>query len=123
MTYFYWFLGLFAVGLAAVIYVFRGTWNSIANEMADHAKTYAIAYTVGGALIFIAAGTQFEQSYYALDGKMQDSMPWAPYVVFFWKPVAAGLTTLVAFLNRSIERAQEVRRNAPTPDNQPAKVP
>ncbi len=123
MTYFYWFLGIIAAIVGFLLYVLRGTWKGIAEEMKAHVKTYAIAYTVGGAIVAVAAGSQFEHSFYALKPEMQASMPWAPYAILFWKPVEGGLLALIAFLNRSIERAQEVRRSSPPTDNQPAKVP
>lgn len=104
-------LVVFAVTIVAVAsfvgYFLRGAIFSISNVAASHAKTYALAYVKGGSLILIASFASFEQAYWALDPPFRDSMTWAPYMIFFSKPITGGLAVLVAFLDRSTQRATE----------------
>lgn len=102
---FYWFLGITLTLLGGIGYFLRGALFSISTIAAQHAKIYAVAYVKGGALIAIAAGGAFGTGYQALPPPMQASMPWAPYVIFFWLPISAGLAVLVAFLDRSAQTA------------------
>lgn len=95
------------VGLGFLGWFLRGALFSISGLAAQHAKIYAIAYVKGGALILIAAFASFEQAYWALDEAFRNSMGWAPYVIFFSKPVTGALAVLVAFLDRSTQRATE----------------
>lgn len=112
------FAGFCAIALAVIAgmgYFLRATLSSVATVASIHAKIYAVAYVKGGALMLIAAGAAFDTGFAALPQAVQASMPWAIYVIFFWKPIAAGLSVLVAFLDRSTQRAAEDSKGANTP--------
>lgn len=101
------FVVVMIVVISAIVYFLRGAMFSITTVAASHAKTYALAYVKGGALITIAACASFQQAYYALDEAFRSTMPWAPYVIFFSTPITGGLAVFVAFLDRSTQRATE----------------
>lgn len=105
--------------LAGVCYFLRGTIQGITSTAAAHAKTYSVAYVKGGALILIAAGAAFETGYQTLAAPIQNTLQWAPYAIFFWKPIAAGLAVLVAFLDRSAQNATKEAEVAKGQTNPP----
>lgn len=113
----YWFIATLLVPLAVFGWVLRSTIQELANQAKEHAKNYAIAYVKFGALAYISASTAFCQAYAALPAGMQSTMPWAPYFIFFSQPAIAGLGVLVAFLDRSVQRADEAvkTQSAQTP--------
>ncbi len=86
---------------------FRGALFSVSSTAAEHAKIYAVAYITGGSLILIAAIQALASAWMLLPDEMKSAMPWVPYVIFFLSPIQAGLAVLVAFLNRSTQRAGE----------------
>ncbi len=104
-----------AILLGFLGWFLRGALFSISSTAASHAARYSVSYVKGGSLIMIAAFAAFEQAYWALDPPFRDSMPWAAYVIFFSKPVTGGLAVLVAFLDRSTQRADETQKNATNP--------
>ena len=93
--------------LGGLGYFLRGALFSISSVASSHAKTYAVAYIKGGSLILITAGAAFGTAYSALPATMQATLPWAPYAIFFWQPITAGLGVLVAFLDRSAQTASK----------------
>lgn len=97
----------------------RGALFSISSIASQHAKIYAIAYVKGGALILIASFASFEQAYWALDEAFRATLAWAPYAIFFSKPITGGLAVLVAFLDRSSQRASEDAEKAKTGNTNP----
>jgi len=101
----YAFCALVVVILTAIGYFMRSALTSISTQAGVHAKRYSIAYIKGACLMFIGAGVTFDQAFYALNDAVQATMPWAPYVIFFWKPMAAAATVLVGFLDRSSQTA------------------
>lgn len=100
------FLGLMVLVLCGIGYFMRSALSAISSQAGVHAKKYAVSYVKGGCLMFIGAGVTFDQAYYALPDTVQSSMPWAPFVIFFWKPMAAAATVLVSFLDRSSQNAE-----------------
>lgn len=88
-------------------YFLRGALFSITSVAALHARIYAVAYVKGASLVYIAATAAFESAYWALDEGFRAGVGWAPYVIFFNKPISGGLAVLVAFLDRSTQRATE----------------
>lgn len=106
------FVGITCIILGGLGYFFRNTFSNIETIASEHAKIYAVAYVKGGALILIAAGAAFDTGFQALSPAFQATMTWAPYAIFFWKPIAGGLAVLVAFLDRSTQRASEEAANA-----------
>ena len=104
------FAGFCAIILAILVgigYFLRATLSAVATVASIHAKTFAVAYVKSGSLMFIAASGAFATGYSALPPALQGSMPWAPYAVFFMMPMTAALSVLVAFLDRSAQRAGE----------------
>lgn len=116
------FLVSLAVILGVIGYFLRGVLWSISTLAAQHAATFSVAYVKGGALMFIAASTAFGSGYNSLDAAMKASMPWAPYVIFFCLPLSAGLSVLVAFLDRSGQRASEEQAAKKAATNPPFPV-
>lgn len=112
------FLAVLLLILGGAGWFFRRTLETLSDSAAQHAKLYAVSYIKGTALISIAAGAAFDQAFQSLSPIMQASMLWAPYVIFFWKPIAGGLAVLVAFLDRSFQRANE-----PVPDSKASSQP
>lgn len=109
--------------LVLIGYFLRGALFSISSVAADHAKTYALPYVKGGSLIMIAAFAAFEQAYWALDENYRKTMEWAVYFIFFSKPITGGLAVLVAFLDRSTQKATEEAERAKTGNTPPPFVP
>lgn len=95
------------VVLSLVIFFLRGALFSISSVAAAHAKAYALPYVKGGSLIMIAAFAAFEQAFWALDEPTRATMVWAVYFIFFSKPITGGLAVLVAFLDRSTQKATD----------------
>ncbi len=108
MNYPLYFFAAFSFAiLIGAGYFMRKALSSISSQAGEHAKLYARSYVKGGSLMFIGATVTFDQAYYALGVSVQANMAWAPYVIFFCKPVSAALTVLVGFLDHSIQKATE----------------
>lgn len=95
--------------LAALGYFLRGALFSISTQAAAHAKTYAVAYVKGGALITLAMLAAFDESFRTLTREAALALPWWGWALLFFKPIAAGLAVLVAFLDRSTQRAEQIK--------------
>lgn len=97
---FYFFCALLVVIFSVVGYFLRSTIRELSTAAALNARAHAVAYFRSGALMAIAAGASFETAYQAVSPAMQATMSWAPYVIFYWKPITAALAILVAVLDR-----------------------
>ncbi len=114
-TSLYTFLALVLTIVGGSAWFFRGTLAELGNAAKDHAKLYAVAYAKGGALILIATGASFDETFKSLTKMEAMDLPWWIWVSLFWKPIGAGLAVLVAFLDRSVQRALESETKPPAP--------
>lgn len=115
---FYAFIGLLLVTVGSVGWFLRDTIRDLRHYAERHAKTYAVAYVKGGALVLIAAGASFDETFKGMTKAAAVELPWWAWVSLFWKPIGAGLAVIVAFLDRSAQRASESKTTAINP-NQP----
>ena len=90
-----------------IAWMLRGTWSVLATQAQVHAATYALSYMKGAALILIASGACFTETFGNLTPTEAAAWAWWDWAVAFWKPVAAGLATMVAFLDQSMGRAKD----------------
>jgi len=109
------FVVVLLVFLGVGLWFFRGVINVLGTLAADHARVYAVSYIKGAALIAIAAGACFTETFSNLTAEEAARLSWWSWMVLFWKPIAAGLATMCAFLDRSAERARDDRSNTPSP--------
>lgn len=100
-----------AVLLLSVVFawVFRATFRSLIDQAAQHSKTYATAYIKAGCLILITMGNTFKETFQPLTVEMVKSFAWWDWVIKLGAPILAGLAVLVAFLDRSMQRADEAK--------------
>lgn len=113
----------FVVILIGAIWFLRGAIFAVTSQAAEHAKTYAIAYVKGGALVAIAMLAAFEQAFHPLTTEMALKLAWWDWAILFFKPLAAGLAVIVAFLDRSVTRAKEEKAATTPPFVQPVIPP
>lgn len=102
---------LTVAGLAG--YLLRGTWAELAKQAQLHAAAYAVSYLKGTALILIAGGACFTETFGSLTAAEAASWQWWDWMVAFWKPVAAALACMVAFLDQSASAAKRERESQP----------
>lgn len=106
---FTWFLVLVFGGLISFAYLARRVLRELTEQAAIHAKLYSAAYAKGGALIVIAMMSSFVENFEKLSSDVATLLPWWMWVAMFVKCVIPGLTTYVAFVDRTMERAREER--------------
>lgn len=109
-------LGIFFIGVA---YLLRGTWSVLATQAQVHAATYAISYLKGMALVAIAGGACFTETFRNVLPSEAATWAWWDWAVAFWKPIAAGLACFVAFVDRSMDRAKEEAAKGRTGNTNP----
>jgi len=102
------FVGSFICVVLCAGYFLRGAIFSITNIAAQHAKIYAVAYVKGGSLILLAMFAAFEKSFQPLTIDQAAHLAWWDWIILFLSPLVAGLSVLVAFLDKSKDRADEV---------------
>lgn len=114
-----------AVLLLIVVFawVFRATFKSLIDQAAQHSKTYATAYIKAGCLILITMGNTFKETFQPLTIEVVKSFAWWDWVIKLGAPILAGLAVLVAFLDRSMQRADEAKVAKPTVTNPPIPPP
>lgn len=105
MNSFLAFLFCFLVIVGGIGWLLRGAVGSIATQAAEHAKTFAAAYVKCTALVALAMGGVFVETFSTLSQETAARMAWWGWAVLMWKPLAAGLAVLVAFLDQSAQRA------------------
>lgn len=111
----YVFIGLMAIGAGAAGWFLRQTIGVLAKEAAEHAKVYSLAYAKGATLISIAVITGFDENFRNLTSEEAAAYQWWNWTIIFMKPLLSGLAVFAAFLDRSVQRAQESRTNPPFP--------
>lgn len=110
----FWIFVAAAVGLivAAVFFLRSAIGASIITAASAHARIYAVAYVKGAVLILIAMISSFDEAFHPLTVEQAASLAWWDWAILFLKPVAAGCAVLVAFLDRSTQRATEAASGA-----------
>lgn len=114
---------IFIVLFALAGYFLRGALFSITSVAAQHAKIYAVAYVKGGALILLAMFAAFEKSFQPLTSEHAAVLAWWDWAILFLSPITAGLAVLVAFLDKSKDRADQVAATMSTPPFQSSPPP
>lgn len=115
----YAFLGLALTIIAGGVWFFRATIRDLQKLAAQHARQYAVAYIKGGALVAIAVGAAFDETFKDLTHELAAAMPWWGWATLFWKPIGAGLAVIVAFLDRSAQHATDKNTQASTTQSPP----
>lgn len=97
--------------------------KSIGEAAATHAKTYATAYVKGTVLMLIAMIGSFEEAFRTLTSAAAAALPWWGWAILFLKPISAACAVLVAFLDKSIQRATEAKEAALSKSTPPFSIP
>lgn len=95
------FLCLVAVIVGGLGLFLRSALAEVAAAAGVHAKTYAAAYVKGGALVLMAMIAAFDQAFTPLTVETAKALSWWGWAILFFKPVAAGLAVVVAFLDKT----------------------
>lgn len=109
---------LLAVIIGAPIILMRSALVEIGRAAAMHARTYTADYVRCTALIVLALIIGFSDTFkdFATNEEAMRQLTWIGWTIMFLKPIAAAITTLVAFL----QVPQSSRKNPPPP-NPPTK--
>ena len=91
----------------SIIFLLRGMLKGLSLHAAESVKRYAPAFTKGAALVAIAALSDFVEIFEKLSSDVALVTPWWTWLCYLFGPVIGALTTLVAFMDRSLERARE----------------
>lgn len=85
----------------------------VAGEFAtSHFKIYAMAYLKVGCLMTLAMGGTFKETWQSVTSA--DAARWAvwDWMIHLIAPVLSGVAVLSAFLDRSMQRADEAKEKA-----------
>lgn len=104
-----WFIVVLCAIWVPLAWLARKSIEQIAAQAAFHAKAYAACYAKGAALMGIAAMTSFIKTFTALSPDVAAVLPWWHWLALFFEPIVAMLAVLVAFLDRSVQSANEKR--------------
>jgi hypothetical protein len=74
-----------------------------------HAELYAVAYCKASCLILLAMGTTFKETWQPVTAAEAGNWQWWDWAIHFLAPLLSGLAVLGAFLDRSMQRADEVK--------------
>lgn len=108
-----------AVIFGGLAWVLRGVISALTKLAAEHARVYSVAYIKCGALVAIAVGATFTETFWALTKEEAAAYQWWNWIIVFWKPLAAGLATLIAFMDRSAQTAT-AKKEADTASGTPS---
>lgn len=97
----------------AFAWAFRDTFRSLIDQAAEHSKAYAMAYFKAACLILITMGNTFKETFQPLTAEMMSQFMWSDWVIKLGAPILAGLAVMVAFLDRSMERADASKAAKP----------
>jgi len=104
-----WFIVVLCAVWIPLAWLARKTIEELSRQAAHHAKTYASAYTKGGALMAIAALTAYDETFSKLSSDVAAVLPWWHWLALFFKPVVAMLAVLVAFIDGTVQRSNDKR--------------
>lgn len=107
--------------VTVVIILFRPFIQVATGFASDHFKIYAMAYLKVTCLMTLAMGGTFKESWQTVTSA--DAARWAvwDWIIHLIAPVLSGVAVLSAFLDRSMQRADEEKEKAGTPP--PATAP
>jgi cytochrome bd-type quinol oxidase subunit 2 len=115
-------VGFLSAALAVLLgfrFLFAGIAEEIKGEARAHARYYALSYVKCFALVSIAMGACFTETFWNLTPEDAAAYAWWNWVILFWKPIAAGLATLLAFLDRSGQTATAKKEKDATASKPP----
>jgi hypothetical protein len=110
MSPFLLFVVFLLVVWGSAIYLARNVIRGLSAHAAENVKLYAPAFAKGGALVAIATLSSFVEIFEKLSSDVAAVLPWWSWLTMFCVPVIAALTTLVAFMDRSLERVREQKK-------------
>ncbi len=122
---FYWFLLIVVVLGAGVLWAIRDTWASLRDQLAYHAKTYALSYVKCAVMVFIGMATSFREAFKGITSQVAANYSWFDWACLYFLPLIAGANVLSAFLDQSVAKANAKREHAEATGEEvdPAKVP
>jgi cytochrome bd-type quinol oxidase subunit 2 len=122
---FYWFLLIVVVLLGGAAWAVRDTWASLRDQLAYHAKNYALSYVKCAVMVFIGMATSFREAFKGITAEMAAHYTWFDWACIYFLPLIAGANVLSAFLDQSVAKANEkrVKAEASGEEIDPAKVP
>lgn len=110
---FYWFIGistvLFGGGLWLIWYV------GLVAILAKHARDYPLDYAICAALIALSMLSAFDQNFSKLTSLEMNGLTWLQWAILFFKPLAAGLATFVAFVMNKTSKKDPAEPTHPMP--------
>lgn len=93
----------------AFAWAFRGVFKTLINTATEHAAVYSAAYVKGACLIYIGAGTTFKEVFQPVTIDQAALFSWWDWYIHFNAPIITGASLLAAFLDKSVQRANEVK--------------
>ena len=93
----------------AVVWMLRPVIKGIGDFAKTHAQLYAVAYLKGACLILLAMGGTFKETWQPITSAQTVNWAWWDWAIHFLAPLLSGLAVLSAFLDRSMQRADEVK--------------
>lgn len=110
--------------LVAVIMILGRPVLKVAGEFAtSHFKIYAMAYLKVSCLMTLAMGGTFKETWQSVTAA--DAARWAvwDWMIHLIAPVLSGVAVLSAFLDRSMQRADEAKEKAGNPQPPATSLP
>jgi hypothetical protein len=108
---FFWFLGILGLGFVGIVWWLRDLIDEITKSATRHARANVGSYVKCGALMLTASIAAFDQAFHPLTTEQATKLAWWDWAILFFKPFAAALAVLIAYLQ------------APTTGHEPAKPP
>ena len=107
---------IFVAGLlvSVILFLRSAIGQKFITKASEHAQTYAVAYVKGGILMGIAMIASFDEAFHPLTKAQAENLAWWDWAILFMKPISAAFAVLVAFLDRSTQRATPTPPAPPT---------
>lgn len=108
--------------LAVAIFVaFRPVIRALGDTAKSHFQLYGVAYVKGACLILLAVGGTFKETWAPITAEQASQFAVWDWIIKLSAPLLAGISVLAAFLDRSMQSAddkkaeQDARTNPPFP--------
>ncbi len=92
-----------------VVWLLRPVIRGLGNYAKTHAELYASAYLKCACLVLLSMGTTFKETWQPVTITQAANWAWWDYAIHFLAPLLSGLAVLSAFLDRSMQRADEAK--------------
>ncbi len=93
--------------------------RGVGNYAKTHAEIYAMAYLKASCLMTLAMGGTFKETWQSVTSVQAANWAWWDWAIHLLAPILSGIAVLSAFLDRSMQRADEVKakvQNGTPPD-------